>query len=518
MAAIIQNPPPPPGLGGPGLPLTDPPPPPGLEHVFAAFGSDMAGARRGFAKVSPVIDEANVNGEPASWVTDLRKVVFSNADKMLQEKAAEMWYLMRERMSEAEQDSAKEVASLREEIQRCKDENRRLQEDTVKTKLELERLSAVEKLLVHGGMCAFQTERHGTPQPPFVVGADFASPFPASPFPASPFPASPFPSVAPVENRRLSEDGPMAKPEVEQLSLGKLLDFGDMGAASPFSTAPPFPLPAFRPSGPPPPGLDRSPAVAFQVPTQPMMNDPSQTEESTVPPSSPCSTGTTTTIPRSPMPPPCSPPPRGRQVEAPQVPASPGPLMAASLGGAALREATPPRSKRLTLGLPKTPTGRVTPKRSSLMASPTPFKSPLPQPSPFVICETGGCFFSFTLRKADGVALGLHMTRTEDNKAWCVDGVGAGTAVDAWNRQCNGSSTADKAVLVGDKLLSVNGRTDCDGMLEECKLKALLKFVITRGDTGCDIPSSWMESFTRDPRCHVTPKQQSWGGPKLHSG
>lgn len=90
--------------------------------------------------------------------------------------------------------------------------------------------------------------------------------------------------------------------------------------------------------------------------------------------------------------------------------------------------------------------------------------------------------FSFTLRKADGTDLGLNVSHHEEDKALRVESVRAEGAVEAWNRQCVGSTASDKAVLPGDRIISVNNIThDPKAMLEECRDKQLLKLTVVRG-------------------------------------
>jgi len=89
--------------------------------------------------------------------------------------------------------------------------------------------------------------------------------------------------------------------------------------------------------------------------------------------------------------------------------------------------------------------------------------------------------FSFTLRKADGADLGLNVSHHEHDKVLRVEGVRPEGAMEAWNRQCGGSAFADKAVLAGDTITSVNMiMYDPKKMLEECRDKQLLKLTIVR--------------------------------------
>jgi hypothetical protein len=93
--------------------------------------------------------------------------------------------------------------------------------------------------------------------------------------------------------------------------------------------------------------------------------------------------------------------------------------------------------------------------------------------------------FSFTLRKADGTDLGLNVSHHEDDKALRVEGVRPEGAVEAWNRQCVGSTASEKAVLPGDRIVSVNGVVnDPAKMLEECRDRQLLKITVVRGEAA----------------------------------
>jgi len=97
--------------------------------------------------------------------------------------------------------------------------------------------------------------------------------------------------------------------------------------------------------------------------------------------------------------------------------------------------------------------------------------------------QQGQRIFSFTLRKADGSDLGLNVSHQEDDKALRVEGVRPEGAVEAWNRQCVGSTASEKAVLPGDRIVSVNGvSNDPAKMLEECRDKQLLKLTVIRGE------------------------------------
>jgi len=88
--------------------------------------------------------------------------------------------------------------------------------------------------------------------------------------------------------------------------------------------------------------------------------------------------------------------------------------------------------------------------------------------------------FSFMLRRAGGVEWGLAVTRDEERRALLVDNVLLGGAIEAWNRQVMDGPKADKALLVGDLIVSINGKKDCQAMVDECRSNVLLKMEVIR--------------------------------------
>lgn len=97
----------------------------------------------------------------------------------------------------------------------------------------------------------------------------------------------------------------------------------------------------------------------------------------------------------------------------------------------------------------------------------------------------GQKIFSFTLRKADGTDLGLNVSHHEEDKCLRVESVRPEGAVEAWNRQCLGSAASEKAVLPGDRIISVNSiSSDPIKMLEECRDSQLLKLTVVRGEAA----------------------------------
>merc|ERR1711879_1105116 len=92
-----------------------------------------------------------------------------------------------------------------------------------------------------------------------------------------------------------------------------------------------------------------------------------------------------------------------------------------------------------------------------------------------------GIFFTFTIRRADGGSLGLQVEQSSRGEGLVVRGVSPEGAIDAWNRQCFGCSSQDRAVHAGDEIACVNGMSACKEMLEEIKAKQLLKLLVVRG-------------------------------------
>lgn len=86
--------------------------------------------------------------------------------------------------------------------------------------------------------------------------------------------------------------------------------------------------------------------------------------------------------------------------------------------------------------------------------------------SPFVLLDDGSAFFGFTNRRADGVEWGLDVTRDEHHQALLVNGVLPG-AIQSWNTQVLGGPKADRALLVGDFIVSINGKRGCQAMVDE---------------------------------------------------
>lgn len=131
-------------------------------------------------------------------------------------------------------------------------------------------------------------------------------------------------------------------------------------------------------------------------------------------------------------------------------------------------------------------TPKRTPRMSFSRGTPG-MKSPSVAPSPYIICESGGTVFGFTLRRAENFSLGLNISHTHCSDGLRVESVNDGGALAAWNKQCAGGPAAGKAVIAGDRIVRVNNATVPDEMLSECKESKLLKFTVVRGELDGDI-------------------------------
>jgi len=191
------------------------------------------------------------------------------------------------------------------------------------------------------------------------------------------------------------------------------------------------------------------------------------------------SQGTPTEASSSPLPASLSAPTAGCETPKllPSVPAFPfpsssGPAAAPLSLSEALGQLTPPPRQPVSLA------GSLTALQTPVMPSPFTTNG---QAGLGLVCGSG--IFSFTLRKADGAELGLNVSHHDEDHCLHVEGVRPDGAVDAWNKQCLGSTSAQKAIFPGDRIICVNKvYYDTAKMLEECRDKQLLKLTIARGD------------------------------------
>lgn len=102
-------------------------------------------------------------------------------------------------------------------------------------------------------------------------------------------------------------------------------------------------------------------------------------------------------------------------------------------------------------------------------------------PMPSIQLDGDGIFFSVTIRRAESVAIGLRLDRSVDGRILQVRAVLPGGAVEAFNRQSAGGAGVGKLVLPGDKIVCVNGKTDCFSMFSEFSSKLLSRILVVRG-------------------------------------
>lgn len=81
--------------------------------------------------------------------------------------------------------------------------------------------------------------------------------------------------------------------------------------------------------------------------------------------------------------------------------------------------------------------------------------------------EDGSVLFGFTHRRAAGVEWGLDVTPDEQQQVLLVKRVQPGGAIESWNRQVMGGPKADRALLAGDLIVSINGVRGCQAMFDE---------------------------------------------------
>eukprot|EP00401_Gymnodinium_catenatum_P028085 CAMPEP_0117505622 /NCGR_PEP_ID=MMETSP0784-20121206/25478_1 /TAXON_ID=39447 /ORGANISM="" /LENGTH=447 /DNA_ID=CAMNT_0005301051 /DNA_START=78 /DNA_END=1421 /DNA_ORIENTATION=- len=92
-----------------------------------------------------------------------------------------------------------------------------------------------------------------------------------------------------------------------------------------------------------------------------------------------------------------------------------------------------------------------------------------------------GSPFGLTLRRVDGMPLGLEVRPDDANSCLHVERVQPGTVADAWNKQCAGEQ---RVIMSGDRVISVNGARAPAAMRNECCQKLLLRLEVVRDVAG----------------------------------
>jgi hypothetical protein len=121
--------------------------------------------------------------------------------------------------------------------------------------------------------------------------------------------------------------------------------------------------------------------------------------------------------------------------------------------------------------------------------------APLAQPT--LAIDSNDVVFGLTLRLAEGVGLGLNVDRSHDDQALIIKTVRKQGGIMSWNRMVATSPQCMKVVVPGDKIVLVNGKADCDGMLEEVRNRLLVKLTICRSGVDLQMASMWWESAFR---------------------
>lgn len=121
----------------------------------------------------------------------------------------------------------------------------------------------------------------------------------------------------------------------------------------------------------------------------------------------------------------------------------------------------------------------------------------------------GPSFFSFAMRRAEGVELGLQMVPRADDQGFIVSAVVPGGAIDAWNKQCvGGNVAAARALRSGDEIRMVNGCTACDAMLKEIDEKYLVRLSVARGSpAGAPLPGPGVPGSAAAEAKEVAPQE-----------
>lgn len=106
---------------------------------------------------------------------------------------------------------------------------------------------------------------------------------------------------------------------------------------------------------------------------------------------------------------------------------------------------------------------------------------PFAQPYMAVAGSSGFASYSISLRKADGLGLGLEVTRLEDPPGLRVESIDPAGVVEAWNRRCIGDFPPERIVRPHDVIIAVNGHGMPDVMLKEFETQWVLRLTLVRG-------------------------------------
>lgn len=111
-----------------------------------------------------------------------------------------------------------------------------------------------------------------------------------------------------------------------------------------------------------------------------------------------------------------------------------------------------------------------------------------------------GFIFNITLRKAVGSEFGLATSSMGQAGALLIEGILPGGAAEAWNRQCSSSGAAEKVLLPGDSIVSVNSITGSpEEMKAECETSQVIRLMVVRSDGPRSAPPQHVATVSDRP-------------------
>jgi len=114
----------------------------------------------------------------------------------------------------------------------------------------------------------------------------------------------------------------------------------------------------------------------------------------------------------------------------------------------------------------------------------------------------GAASYSISLRKADGLGLGLEVTRLEDPPGLRVESIDPDGVVEAWNRRCIGDFPPERIVRPHDVIVGVNGQVTPDDMLKEFETQWVLRLTLVRaGHLQAEQLQASNAGVAAPPRC-----------------
>mmetsp|Transcript_136147 Transcript_136147/g.236650 ORF Transcript_136147/g.236650 Transcript_136147/m.236650 type:complete len:580 (+) Transcript_136147:77-1816(+) len=510
------------GIGNPNMPLG---PPPGLEIPVedSMAKADVAHRRRELEHPLETQVQAPTGKEEVltEEMEDIRKSILQHADARLEEKADLLWESAYSELKRLDSQQEKKASDLEEEVRQCHAKLAALEAEKASFQhclaMMKEQINTMNLAMLNGSGPATHLIPNGSMSPFSVMSPlQQAQGYPTS-F-ATPFPCVPdFPVISP---QPLDMVNPAAAAgALAAAALASMATNTEIPSGHPEETTMPAAATPAEPTtteGSPP-----APAAPQQAYTTPVASPAMGPQPNPELPESPRAAGATeislseaidgmqdkkaTEAEARGL---QSPQPTLRHVEEDteyetlaatfKSPApSPSPF-GQKRGSRLMGTPSRPKSPQM-LGSPKPRTPVRTPSRTAIGML-TPGKSNGICPSPFTLFENGSSIFTFTLRRADDVVLGLDVTHSDAENFLHVKGILTNGAIQAWNRQCSGGPAAGKSVMAGDKIVRVNDAGDVQSMLKQCKEKQLLKITVVRGEPECEINDQWVDQHLASQR------------------